>query len=445
MPIALPTWLRPQARAMEPATLVEPVLLAAPRPRDPEWGHEYKQAVGSAGIKSIVREGRMEEAYQIRTGSDTAFEAYADFDTQQERMALANRVAGPGYLALSETLAGRSALSEGLGNRRPAEVWAMREEWMPSISHFVEEAAFNLRAEGIWPARITAHLSAGGHGLPGLFALFASAAEFPRADRHAHLIVPEGDVERTEIRSLLDALRHGELAVDSHLESMPWKARRPLALTILLRDNRRGRDDLDEVAAHIAAALSARVRFETGSSENLSNLMRRLTKHATLAGVEPCPLTFHYASAAVPVGREGRRPVDLPTLLPLADATLRSVRHGAARRALDVDMDRYLLLVTAPCNEWDDVRRMEQYVLDRLEFAGSPERQCLGVFFSGYRPDPTNREECVFAIKLGAVGGGWNGVYRAILGPQPVVPLTRLPERPRVATERPRIGWEGIS
>ena len=143
-------------------------------------------------------------------------------------------------------------------------------------------------------------------------------------------------------------------------------------------------------------------------------------------------------------GKVGVR-VNCPTLLPLADATLRSVRHGAARRALDVDMDRYLLLVTAPCNEWDDVRRIDDASLTVWNLQGQPERQCLGVFFSGYRPDPTNREECVFAIKLGAVGGGWNVVYRAILGPQRVVPLTRLPERPRVATERPRIGWEGIS
>ena len=321
----------------------------------------------------------------------------------------------------------------------------MREEWMPSISHFVEEAAFNLRAAGIWPARITAHLSAGGHGLPGLFALFASAAEFPRADRHAHLIVPEGDVERTEIRTLLDALRHGELAVESHLERMPWKDRRPLALTIVLRDNRRGRDDLDEVAAHIAPSLSARVRFETGSSENLSNLMRRLTKHATFAGVEPCPLTFHYARAAVPVGREGRRPVDLPTLLPLADATLRAVRHGAARRALDVDISRHLLLVTAPCNEWDDVRRMEHYVLDRLEFAGPPVPDRSSRVFQ--RLPPRSHQPRRVCVRDQAWCGGWELERRVPRDPrpQPVVPLTRLPERPRLTTERPRIGWEGIS
>jgi hypothetical protein len=360
----------------------------------------------------------MEEAYQVRTASDTAFEAYADFDKQQERVALANRLPGPAFLALGDTLEARSPLGEGMGNRPPGEVWAMREEWMPSVSHFVDEAAFNLRAAGTWPARITAHLSAGGHGLPGLFALFEAATEFPRADRHAHFIVPEGDVERNESLRLLDALRFGDLPAGTHREPMPWKDHRPLALTTLLRDNRQGREDLDEVAAHIAPALSARVRFETGTSENLSNLMRRLTKHGVHADLEPCPLTFHHAGMAVPIGRSGAQPlVDVSTLLPLADATLRSLRHGnGVTRALDVDIGRHLLLVSVPCNDWDDVRRVEAYVTERLEFASAPDRQCIGVFFSGYRPDPTSREERVLAVRLGAVAGGWDAVYRAIFG-----------------------------
>src|SRR5712691_3878210 len=80
---ALAWWRWPRAHATEQEMAVEPVPVAVPTL--PEWGREYKKAVGSAGIKSIVREGRMEEAYQVRTGSDTAFEAYADFDTQQER------------------------------------------------------------------------------------------------------------------------------------------------------------------------------------------------------------------------------------------------------------------------------------------------------------------------------------------------------------------------
>jgi hypothetical protein len=116
----------------------------------PQHGREYKIAVGSAGIKSIVREGRVEEAYQVRSASETAFEAYADFDKQQERVALTNRTPGPGFLVLSETLEARSPLSEGLGNRPPAEVWTMREEWMPPVSHFVEEAALNLRAAAFY-------------------------------------------------------------------------------------------------------------------------------------------------------------------------------------------------------------------------------------------------------------------------------------------------------
>ena len=113
----------------------------------------------------------------------------------------------------------------------------------------------------------------------GLYALSAEANEFPSADRHAHVIVPEGDVERIETIHLLDALRFGELAMGLHSDPMPWKNQLPLALTTTLRDNRHGRESLDEVAAHIGPALSARVRFETGSSENLSNLMRSLSKH----------------------------------------------------------------------------------------------------------------------------------------------------------------------
>jgi hypothetical protein len=38
------------------------------------------------------------------------------------------------------------------------------------------------------------------------------------------------------------------------------------------------------------------------------------------------------------------------------------------------------------------------------------------VFFSGYRPDPSSREERVLAVRLGAVAGGWDAVYRAVFG-----------------------------
>ena len=288
---------------------------------------------------------------------------------------------------------------------------------MPGLSHFVAETALSLRSAGIWPARITAHLSAGGHGMPGLFALARAADEFPRADRHAHFIVPEGDVERLESVRLLDALRFGELAIGVREQPMPWKDQLPLALTTLVRDNRRGRDDLDEVAAHIGPALSARVRFETGTSENLSNLMRRLIKHGPHHDSEPCPVTFEYAQSAVPVISEATRArVEVSSLLPIADATLRALRFGeGVNRALDVDLGRHLILVTLPSNSWDDVRQVEQYVLERLEFSGPADRKCVGIFFSGYRPDPSNRQEHAIALRLGSVAGGWDGVFQAIV------------------------------
>jgi hypothetical protein len=356
----------------------------------------------------------MEEAYQVRFASETAFEGFADFDTQQERIAIANRPTGPACLTLSETLEAHSSMSEGLGNRTPADVWAMREEWMPSVSHFIDESALAVRAKSIWPARLTTALSAGGHGMPGLYALARAADEFPRADRHAYFIVPEGDVERLEMLRLLDALRFGDLGS----QPMPWKGSLPLALTAFLRDNRQGRDDLDEVAAHIAPALSARVRFATGTSENLSNLMRRLTKHGPHADSEPCPLTFHYADAAVPVnlsGQESSTSVDVATLLPLADAALRALRNGeGVKRALDVEIGRHLLLITVPCNNWEDVQQVEQYVRERLEFSGVPDRRSIGIFFSGYRPDANTREERILAVRLGTVAGGWDAVYDSI-------------------------------
>jgi hypothetical protein len=411
---ALAWWYRNRHRSSQ--TPVEaPIEEPAPAPQpESRSGRDYKLAIGSAGVKSSVREARMEEAYQVRSPSETAFEAFADFDNQQERIAVANRPPGPGSLVLSETLEARSPLSEGLGNRTPAEVWAMREEWMPALSHFVEESAFTLRARGIWPARVTAELSAGGHGMPGLYALAQTANEFPRADRHAHFIVPEGDVERLEALRLLDALRYGDL----HADAMPWKANLPLAVTTLLRDNRQGREDLDEVAAHVAPALNARVRYATATSENLSNLMRRLTKHGPHADSEPCPLTFHFSTTAVPVNVAGQNlgaSVERATLLPLADATLRALRTGeGVTRALDVDIARHLILVTVPCNSWEDVEHVEEYVLQRLEFSGSPDRSCTGILFSGYRPDPSSREERILAVRLGTVAGGWEAVYRSI-------------------------------
>ena len=409
-------WLRrhtdQQPSAPLPDLAPEPPRPAAP----PEAGREFKLAFGSAGIKSVVREGRIEQAYQVRAESETAFEAYVDFDQQQERVALTNRVAGPGHLSLSDTLEARSPLSEGMGNRPPAEVWAMREEWMPTVGHFVEEASFNLRAAGIWPARITTHLSAQGHGLPALYASWLTAKEFPRADRHTHFIVPEGDVERLEAVHLLDSLRSARLDIDGRPEPMPWHDTRPLALTTVIRDNRRGREDLDEVAAHIGAALTARVRFETATSENLSNLMRRLTKNGRHAALEPCPLTFYYTAAAVPTSVSGTADAQLETLLPLADATLRALRHGdGVARALDVEILRHLLLVSVPCNEWSDVRQVEQFVMERLGFGAAVDRGCIGIYFSGYQPDPLNREERIFAVTLGAVDGGWDAVYQAIM------------------------------
>jgi hypothetical protein len=74
------------------------------------------------------------------------------------------------------------------------------------------------------------------------------------------------------------------------------------------------------------------------------------------------------------------------------------------------------------------------------------------VFFSGYRPDSGNREERVFAIKFGAVAGGWDAAQKAILGPQPAVHNSSerrvngvAHERRMAVTERAVGGWEGIS
>jgi hypothetical protein len=98
---------------------------------------------------------------------------------------------------------------------------------------------------------------------------------------------------------------------------------------------------------------------------------------------EPCPLTFHFASTAVPVnvGAQNRgSSVDRATLLPLADATLRALRNGEGiTRALQVGIARHLILVTVPCNSWEDVEHVEEYVLERLEFSGSPDRSCTGI------------------------------------------------------------------
>jgi hypothetical protein len=124
---------------------------------------------------------------------------------------------------------------------------------------------------------------------------------------------------------------------------MPWKARLPLALTVTIRDNRLGRDNVDEVAAHIGPGLSTRVRFETGTSDNLSNLMRRLTKHGPHADTEPYPLTFQYTQSALPLAPGESSPsIDLTMLLPLADTTLHTLRFGQGlTRALQVDIARH--------------------------------------------------------------------------------------------------------
>jgi hypothetical protein len=387
-----------------------------PPPSELHWGGEYRIAIGGAGIKNVVRAGWMEEAYQVRSASPTAFESYIDFDTQQERIALTNRTPGPGVLTLSDTLEVSSPLSEGLGNRPPDEVWDIREEWMPAVNHFVKEAARRFRVSSVWPARVTAGLSSGGHGMLGLYALSQIHNEFPRADRHSHFIVPEGDVERLEAIRLLDALRFAQVKSGLSSHVLPWSETLPLALTTLVRDNRQGREELDEIAAHIAAALAARVRFDAGGSENLSNLLRRLTKRGPHSESEPCPLTFHYAEAAMPIASNGiGTTIDLATVLPIVDRTLRELRNGErVKHALDTDVGRHLILVTLPCNGWDDVQHAERYVLQRMEFAAPLDRNSIGIFFSGYRPDPANREERVLAIRLGAVAGGWDAVYRAI-------------------------------
>ena len=70
---ALAWWLRnrnPLTQAPVQVTVAEPAALNPPHALDTQWGRECKIAIGSAGIKSIVREGRMEEAYQVRSASD---------------------------------------------------------------------------------------------------------------------------------------------------------------------------------------------------------------------------------------------------------------------------------------------------------------------------------------------------------------------------------------
>ena len=111
---ALAWWWRNRAKPTQPQ--VEPATApgAEPPPIERAPGRDYKLAIGSAGVKTIVREARMEEAYQVRFASETAFEAFADFDTQQERIAIANRPPGPACLKLSETLEAHSVLTGAL-------------------------------------------------------------------------------------------------------------------------------------------------------------------------------------------------------------------------------------------------------------------------------------------------------------------------------------------
>src|SRR6185295_9753752 len=90
---AFAMWRR--SRPARADALVEATVTGATPPQGAPAGRDYKLAIGSAGVKSIVREARMEEAYQVRLASETAFEAFADFDTQQERIAMASRPAGP--------------------------------------------------------------------------------------------------------------------------------------------------------------------------------------------------------------------------------------------------------------------------------------------------------------------------------------------------------------
>jgi hypothetical protein len=80
-PVTLLLWLMLAALARSPrwpsgcAIATDPAILrksswCGASARQPErglgrhWGRDYKVAVGSAGIKSVVREARMEEAYQ---------------------------------------------------------------------------------------------------------------------------------------------------------------------------------------------------------------------------------------------------------------------------------------------------------------------------------------------------------------------------------------------
>src|SRR2546421_1317810 len=63
--LAAALWLRNRNQPTQaPVEVTPPEPVTPVNIPDKQWGREYKIAIGSAGIKSIVREARMEEAYQ---------------------------------------------------------------------------------------------------------------------------------------------------------------------------------------------------------------------------------------------------------------------------------------------------------------------------------------------------------------------------------------------
>ena len=255
--------------ALEPPPVVDAPAAVPPSDR----GRELKTAVGSAGIKSIVREGRVEDAYQVRAASETAFEAFADFDTQQERVALNNRLPGPPFLTLSDTLDAHSPLAEGMGNRPPRDVWALREEWMPPLSEFVAAAAFRL------VRRVSGRHASRSISAPRATDCSACTRCFEVPKNFRERIGTPTSSSRRAMSSGMKRSIFWTPFVRLRSDTGPWRLTCPGGKSAAGADCPAARQRArthgpDEVAAHIAPALTARVRFETATSENLSNLLR---------------------------------------------------------------------------------------------------------------------------------------------------------------------------
>jgi hypothetical protein len=72
---ALAWWRRGRNASTQPQPVAEAPLAETAPALHPErrWGRDYKLAIGSSGVKSIVREGRTEQAYQLQRRVVTAY------------------------------------------------------------------------------------------------------------------------------------------------------------------------------------------------------------------------------------------------------------------------------------------------------------------------------------------------------------------------------------